>query len=486
MQNHKLITALKSLSSRELREFLLYVQSPFFNQQPRCITLLENLSAFAPDYSDESLNEKTVFKALFPDEAFHPQKLRDEFARLFRLIKGFMAIQEFESRPWEKEVFLLAQFRTRQLDKAFQTQLQSMGKKLESSELRDAHYYKTRSEIAHEANGFYGQQQVRKMDYSIQDRADHLDVYYLIHKLRESCEMLNRKHVMNADYQLHILPELKDWLAGSLPQTMQVPAVEIYYRIYLTLSEPDAQEHYVQLVRLLDQHHRKFSHEEARGMYKYAQNYCIRQINQGNQRFLKELFDLYQTLLQNGLILTEGELSHADYKNITTVALRNGDFTWARNFLEAYRKKVADPFRENVYNYCLATLFLENEEYDRAVRLLHKVQFTDLQYQVSARYVLIKAYYEMEEWDSLEYMIKAFLNFLRRNKGISPANRTNHKNFLKILKRILRLRHREVSIATGEFDMGIDQIREELSHNQRVPHIQWLAKVLDRLTYSLS
>ncbi|MEM7654541.1 MAG: hypothetical protein AAF399_00310 [Bacteroidota bacterium] len=259
----------------------------------------------------------------------------------------------------------------------------------------------------------------------------------------------------------------------ELPESLREPAIDIYFHIYLTLLE-GGEAHFVRLTDLLEQHHASFSQEEGRAMYKYAQNFCIRQINQGIPEYEARLFALYQMQLSNGRIVTDGQMAHTDYKNIATVGLRVGQYAWVREFLDRHLPLIAKDFRLNVYNYCLAAWHLEQGQFQEAIRWLNQVAFTDIAYRISAQYILLKAYFEAEEWDSLEYLIKAFGNYIRRTKGISPANRSNHRNFLRMLRKLLRITMRKSSWTRAQFQAALGELRQEIEQTPQLPHLEWL------------
>lgn len=153
---------------------------------------------------------------------------------------------------------------------------------------------------------------------------------------------------------------------------------------------------------------------------------------------MDELFSLYQTLLDSQLILDHGELSHSDYKNIATLALRLGKIEWTRQFLNTFHRHIAVDFRDNAYQYCLAYLEYESGNEREAKRLLHSMEFTDVYYDLSARHLMVKILYSEQDWETLNYVSIAFEGFLKRNKQISQNNRRNHLNFLSLLKRLVR------------------------------------------------
>ena len=138
--------------------------------------------------------------------------------------------------------------------------------------------------------------------------------------------MLNRQNIVQTQFKLHLVPEIKSFLQAKDNPYTDVPMLNIYYLVFLTLTENKKEEHYKKLVVLLEKHAPGFLGEESRAMYRYAQNYCIRKINSGKSNYFRELFELYKTQLESEVIFENKYLDHTDYKNIVTVALRLPEF----------------------------------------------------------------------------------------------------------------------------------------------------------------
>ncbi|MEM7657483.1 MAG: hypothetical protein AAF399_15220, partial [Bacteroidota bacterium] len=188
MTDHKLFQALQSFSPMERADFLAYVQADFVNQS-QLLRQLADVLITGLDTPRKQWQETKVFEVLYPGKPYAPQRLREQFSRLFKLLKSFLAYQELKEDALQEEVFALKQFRKRQWDKAFHTQLLSTKAQLSATHPRRAETYRLQAEVAAEANAYFSQQQRRVFDHNLQERVDHLDRFYLITKLRESCEM---------------------------------------------------------------------------------------------------------------------------------------------------------------------------------------------------------------------------------------------------------------------------------------------------------
>ncbi len=220
---------------------------------------------------------------------------------------------------------------------------------------------------------------------------------------------------------------------------------------------------------------------EARALYRHAQNFCIRRINRGQPRYLAEVLELYQTQLASGVILVNGQLAHTDYKNISTAALRLKDFDWARQFLDQYRERVPASHRENVYQFCLASFHYETGDYEQVLRLLREVSFTDDFYQISARLLMLRTLFERGDWEALPYSVDALVQYLKRNRTVSRTVRNHYLAFLSYLKKLTRLADQRFSIADDQWESQRQALAQQLAEVRGVTHLSWLRQQAEAL-----
>jgi tetratricopeptide (TPR) repeat protein len=94
--------------------------------------------------------------------------------------------------------------------------------------------------------------------------------------------------------------------------------------------------------------------------------------------------------------------------------------------------------RENIYRYNLAIFYFRQDAYDKAMELLRAVHFEDIQYELNARRMLLKIYYEIQSFEALDSLLDSFSQFLRRRKELG-YHRENYKNLIAIVRQMLRL-----------------------------------------------
>jgi hypothetical protein len=415
------------------------------------------------------LTKEGVFAALWPGEPYHDQRMRDLMSQLYQQLKQFWVMEELQQNEPQARILLLRQLKKRRLRRNFQAEANALRRQLRSSKTLDRNHWQQRLLLAAEEDEFFGLKGVRKADPHLQEKMYALDRYYLIEKFQQACEMVNRQRIIQEQYEMPLLGELIRAFSDS--PYREDPVLSLYRQVLLTLQ---GEAPYQELEQQLPQVANLLAEEEARAIFKYAQNHCIRQSNAGEHEFLSKLFSLYQLELENGLLFRSGEMAHTDFKNVVTVSLRLKAFEWTESFIETYQEKVAEPYRANVYRFSLASLHYEKGEPSQALSQLQGLQFTDIRYQLSARTLLLKVFFDQEDSEAARYSIKAFQAFLKRNKELTADLRQAHLRFLTWTGRLLRLQDQQYLLSKKEFAPKLEGFLQKLTAATNVSNKSWL------------
>lgn len=471
MHTSKLIALLRQFSAKQQREFRDFLDSPFFNKNEDLIRLFERIMRFGPRFVNKRLSKEALWEFLYPGETFSSKQLSYLSSDLQSLAEQYLSVAGFLQEPVRPAIHALDTLSEWELGKHFQAVMRQAEKKRELLPYRDSSYYFDRFQMASAANLFFDKGKKRRYDQNLQEAVNNLDQYYLILKLKYSCEILNRRNVVAAEYELSFLPEILQVLAENpYPDT---PAIDLYHTILLSLMEPENPAHFRRLRSRLLQKADLFPLLELRDMYAYAQNYCARKINTGQMGYLPELFDLYKFGLQQRIFFTEKHLSHSTYKNIMAVALRLGEFPWALEFAESYRDQLAAEFRETAYAYNRANYHFVRGEFRKALRLLQQVEFNDVYYSLDTRAMMLKIYYELNEPEALDSLTISFEAYLKRNKLVSETMRRTYRNLNRFVKKLERL-------LPGD-QKRIQALKSEIAESRAVADKTWLTEKLKEL-----
>ncbi|PSJ71451.1 hypothetical protein C7N43_39240 [Sphingobacteriales bacterium UPWRP_1] len=419
MQQSKLITLLRAFTATEHKEFRKFVRSPFFNTNENVVKLYDYLYKYAPGFDSPRLDRQKVFSFLFPDEPYKEIKIQQFASLLVTLIEQFWIHNDLKEPAPDATLRLADAYRQRRLMMYWQKTLSGIDN-LPPTNAPDAAYYQLQQQIQqHEA---IEAQEKREQEPHLQEVLHKLTVFFTVSYLRYGSKALNfRRFNPQQDYNMPLLEEVVAYAAQ--PENTGNPAMQIYLHIWLSLQQPDDETHFEGLKSLLMQHHHLFTRPEAEEMFVFAHNYCIGKLNKGQQRYLRELFDLYRFEMEHGIINPQETLSASVYRNIITIAQLLGEWVWMEDFINNFRQAVG----EDTYIFNLARLRFLQKRYTQTVELLQNRQdrFGDVLMLLAAKSLQLKALYELfmldtdgvsDYDDALETFIASFIALLQRRK----------------------------------------------------------------------
>lgn len=436
MIDSKLIQMLKTFSTAEFRRFGEFLASPYHNKQADLVQLYAYLLKQAPAFRPKKLERDAVWKAVFPKKAFDDRRLAYLMSDLVTLGEQFVGLEYYRRRAPLPEIHTLSACEDRLLEKHFLQNERRLIKANHDFPYRNEDFYYHNYLMSGASVRFLHRKGVRAYDKGLQEMVNHLDDYYLITKLRLTCELINRQSILSGTYDINLVDELLAYLRNY--KVDMIPAMAIYFQILRILTEEEDDRHFHDLKQLMEAHLHRFPDREKQSLFSYAQNYCIRRVRKGEPRYLQELFELYQGAIADEILLEDGLLSPWKYKNIASVGLRVRAFDWVREFIQAYRDRLQGDFAESAVAFNQANLHYHLGEYAQALRQLMTVAFTDPFYALDTRKMMVMIYFEQGEEEALLSLLAAFRVFLRRNKLVSEGNRAAYTNFLNLVQALYR------------------------------------------------
>jgi hypothetical protein len=436
MQNSKLVALLRTFETADLRRFDDYLASPYFNKNPNLLAFYRALRALAPDYQAASCDRYLIWEAAHPGRPGSDAEIASQMNALLKQLEAYLGMERYQQVTALRELHMLEAFERRHLEKNFKLQLKRINQGLAALPAKDdthflLHYQVAGVEVREMLHG-----QVRTYDTNLQQMVDYLDDFYLIARLRLTCELINRQSILSGSYDSRLAGELMAYLRNYDHE--KVPMMAAYYLVLRLLTGEGTKDDFSRLSQLLIQNTAAFGEEYWRELFSYAQNFCIRQVKAGETDYLQDLLVLYRAALETGSLLEGGVLSAWKYKNIASVGLQLQEFAWVESFIHAYRDKLPDEFRDNAFAYNLADLLYHRGEYEQALKNLLKVEFTDVFYSLGTRKMMLMIYFEQGSTEAMLSLISSFRLFLRRNQLISESNRMAYSNFVNLVHAIYR------------------------------------------------
>jgi hypothetical protein len=480
MRDSKLIKALRGLDAWELRHLDDFVHSPFFNKHERLTALYDLLIAHAPDYASDLLQRQAIFPRLFEGEVYEEQKWKDLLSHAMKLLRNFLAHYRLRQQNFYLQIAALDEMRERGWDSEFTKHHLLLEQGLDKRQEKLQERYLKRLQLQEAFISYQTAKAGRTIEDTIQVASDLLDHHFILSKLKYGVEMANRQNVVAQKFETGLLQAVLAYLQGH-PETLAAhPAIEIYLLIYRCLTEAEATLTFEQLRAAMQTHVPALPLPETREIYAYAINFCIRQVNKGAESYLHILLTLYQNALSDGALFSDGWLFQWDYKNIVSAGLKARNFAWCEDFIQTYKDKLEPSTRENAYTYNLASLYFEQGDLRRALRLLQHVEFSDVFYQLGSKVMLLKTFYELNDHEALLSTCDAFKIYLKRNKTLSQSHYTVNFNLVGFTRRLAALRQKASLMPSQDFQAKREALRAEIS-TAAVAQLPWLLAQLEQL-----
>jgi len=463
MKNSMLLEVFGTLSDKERRAFRKFVASPYHNQQEKVAELYAFLEK--ADGKASWLEKEKVYDHLFPDEPFDYGKLRHHMSYLLKVLEAFLLQQEMEREPMQKHLLLCRALRRRGLEKHFSREWQKSHRFQQKQVFRNIgfhHYNYLLQQEAHTARHSNSRTEMANME----ELSQELTTFYLAETLRMAAVALSHRTMSAQRQHIKMLERVLEYVEQNDYES--VPAVALYFYAYRALSEPNKEWYFNKLKMLIERYWQQFPTQEIRDIYLLAINYSIYRMNRGDDAFTREGFELYKSGLTKEVLLENGYLSPYTYKNILIIALKLREYEWAKQYLEQYRTFLHPRQRENVYDYNLAHYYFRTQDYQQAMLLLRQVEFSDVLHNLDARRMLLRIYYELDEYDALESLLESFKTFIRRKK--IAYQRDNYLNLIRFTRRLLML--------PGYGKAAAEELRQAIVNEPQLAERQWLLKMV--------
>ncbi len=481
MLNSKLVEVLNSFSRKEMTRFCDFAHSPYFNKHGDVQHLLEYLSAIFPHFEEENCHRETLINQLFSTRKNAAQHLTLVFTYTQRLVEQFMIQEQFKAIDGFHNVLLLRNLRQRKLPKYYEKIERTQNKLLSQKPLKDADYYNLKFLTAAESDAYHSQLARLEKDQSIQLKQDNFDHYYLSEKLKDACEMQNRGSILKVNYSNHLQKILIEVVRNNLTIYQDAPPIMIYFHLYEMITM-ETEAYYFRALKIIEEYEHFISQSEKQNVYNFLQNHCIKGINKGDQKYYRLLLELYQKQLAKGLLLDdEGYLVEWNYKNIVTNGIRLKEMEWTKSFIESYRSKLRPSVVENAYTFNLAAFYYSANELEKVQELLIQVEYTDIRYSLAAKSLLMRTYYDLNEYDALLSLIRSFRQYLYRNKLIEEKRRSAFINLLKFTQKSFQIKSRLAYQSKQKTSQAIQQLKDKISNTEFLINEVWLHQKLAEL-----
>lgn len=458
------------LNPTDQERFSSFLLSPYFNSSKTLILFWEQWkNRVLPDKVDISEKEFVEGTPLLIS------RIDALCWELMRKLRKFLAQEEYEQSPELEAVSYGKALLTRGVEIGTAKRIfAQLGRELEAQPESPEKYLAMFYHKAHSSQARI-LARITESDWSKEFAELNRSLLHFskIKDLQMGCGAVNASQIFNQKEKVEIEGETFYSQYVHAENAEDETLLERYYRLLLSLLVgAKSSELFPELLGLLESQRDEISESIRNDGFSYILNYCIRQINLGNEPFVEHTFDLYRLLIRNGDLLPNDQISPQQFKNLVSLGCRLNRLEWVTTFIEDYHSFLSEAARDQAMNYNTAVLWFHQGRYPEAIQAFKEViqwSADDIFYGLDARIYLWKSYFEhfdalqAEEVDEMFKLYDAFRLYIDRNAKISPLHQVQYRNFLRLFKHFMKCLEKPLGIkrtqALRRFQNKLDEVK---------------------------
>jgi len=469
MHDSKLLLLIKSIDTKEHNKLVEFLQWSYISKSEQISQLVKYIIKIAPDYEDKRLSKETCFQKLFPKESFDDMKLRRLMSKALKLVDKFILYQQLEKDELTQYKLWTDYYKEKDIEYFFQAKIKSWEKSNKSNDtilLFREKYLIAYQKLAYVNKQFVFKSMQKKASYDqeLQKTLKELQNFYLLQAIFFRCVILQGKLSFNKKIEL----PSEDFMNNIREENVvHDPLIHSYYLAELMLKEPDNEERYLGLKQRLETLQKgDYRKKILIDLCKFIERYITKKCFEGNEKYYKELLDLYKYEITHELVIATSIFYPIKFRNIVVVATRVKEYEWTENFIQEYRDRLSPKQIPALPDYCLALVYFHQKKYKKADERLLKIEDADTVLMFDIKRLQLMLTYEEDNDFLLDSMMNAFRVLMSRDKFLSENIKNANQNFVNVLMRIVNV--------TSNDTKKIAKMEEELNSSKVFMERAWL------------
>lgn len=504
---HRLFSFLDHIEKDELYRLKRYVHSDFFNTNERFKILFDAIwAAKSGKASFQKINHIDLYRQIFPKGK--ASAIDDDFSGLLKLVRRFIAQEEYERDKQAQKRYLLKGLESRKAHHEFKLLIGRAAKNYEkggsSKHMEYQDNYLHDLLIAEQKYRYFNihENRTTATNQLLQELVNSIDRFHAVKKILYIGVMQRRSRVLGVEFSYGNTVAFGEVIKNT-PIT-NFPLLHFYYHTHL-LWENESLEQFNICADILLEYEARFSTYEQQIFFQILINFCRLKVTDDQARMwnLRQL-DLYQEFFARGFCYTgkqqrKKQISLHHFKNYMQLLIELELFDEFKSLEKQYAGQVyfKDEAEERFVNqYNKAALYFsqylyysknkraigQDFAYDTALRLIQSMEqdlilgiqnYPDIFYRIIYEVLRLKVYYESAR--GFPKLRSAFYKYVNNQKQISPVFRQPYLNFAKITLHLYQFKK-----TPGQDIESLNQLKNKLNHLKIIER-EWLSTKIEAL-----
>ena len=462
MHSTRLIKLLKSFPHADIRRFLDFVRSPFYNKNKKVIRLAEFVLKYHPEFNPPVFDEEAVFKKLFPGEKYEYQKIKNLLSDLLNLAYNYLRTKPVYFTEFTSELNLIVNLRSLRVLDLHEKILLATEKKLELLKTRDGIYLYNKFLLA-------DQRQILntiKKPNANEGFNETFNAQFELSLLNLLKQYTIMKHVSIENDKKFSLKMYEEVL-GYIKKHSDFENITLKeYRLIALLLEEKTEEHYRELKRIYIEDYDTLDEEDSYMALFYLNSFCAERYNNlADEKYIYELRDLFKHAFNKDAV-SLGTFHYPDFIHYAKIFIRAGDIDTAQEFIKKYFNKIDEQHKDSTMNHLNALINFQQGNCEKALYYISKVNFPSFFMKLQVKLIHLQLLIDTQNYEEARAAIHSFSQFLSRESTLNKQYKSAIKNFLKLCKVLIGVSEissaKERRKAAAEFRISSEKLNSNL------------------------
>lgn len=198
--------------------------------------------------------------------------------------------------------------------------------------------------------------------------------------------------------------------------------------------------------------------------------------------YSNELFNIYKMILEEKYYETEtNKYIPVDlYRNILIRTIKLKELSWLEDFIQKYGMLLHPKRKTDIINYSYASLYFERNSFEESLSYLSSIKLDEFVYNVDAKNLYIRIYYEKGNYDTAMASTSAFRRFIRESALISEDMKTGQEKFIKFINKLIRYHNINTKTDLSALSLQINKSKDFSGKDWLINKIHSLDKSIRR------
>ncbi|MBK9333011.1 MAG: hypothetical protein IPM96_11555 [Ignavibacteria bacterium] len=451
MENNA-IDILKTFSKEDIKQFEVFLNSPFFNKSRKLTKLYKILLKYYPHFNSKFLTEQKLSIMISPGLNFNRYTMNRLFYDLYICEEKYLLMKSLDRNSFQSHDLLRGEFFRRRLFQLIDKNIKYVKKNIETKNSIDADHYLNMFKLSTDICNLFtittsksNSSQIKKKTEGNSERAKFITYFFVTEMIREYENLLTLEKtyntVMNLDFVKDIFTkfdfqEVLKMMISSEDNSPYTVNLSIYLALLLAFSNKDNERYYFNYKKKLILSLKDLSADEKRFHIGRLIRYCMlkREELDKQNKFHHELFNVYEFILKNKYYRSSvmNYMPVELYRSILMHALRLKKYKWTIKFIKKYSKYLNPDKMKNIYYYSNAQYYFHRKMYKDARHNLQKIIFDEFMYKIDYKNLMLITSFELKEYESVINMIDSYKHFLKNDDTLSGKSRISHRRFINM------------------------------------------------------